>query len=58
MERMAEEASPAALFGKPPVIRFVAQKNVCACGQKYVVQKTRQKTVTLMPCMKGAFQHL
>jgi len=48
MERMAEESSPAALFGKPPVIRFVAQKNVCACGQKYVVQKTRQKTVLSM----------
>jgi len=48
MERMAEEASPAALFGKPPVIRFVAQKNACSCGHTYVVQKTRQKTVLSM----------
>ena len=48
MERMAEEASPAALFGKPPVIPFFAEKNACSCGQKYVVQKIRQKTVLSM----------
>jgi hypothetical protein len=42
------ETSPAALFLRPPVIRFFPKQEVCGCGRKLVVQKTRRKSVLSM----------
>jgi hypothetical protein len=39
---------PAALFPKPPVIRFIPSKKQCFCGKRLLVQKTRQKKVWTM----------
>ena len=39
---------PAALFPKPPVVRFASERTVCHCGDQLVVQKTRRKTVLSM----------
>ena len=48
LQKLALETLPAALFPKPPIIRFVSEKTVCHCGTKLVVQKTRRKTVLSM----------
>ena len=45
---MALESSPASLFPRPPVIRFCPKQEVCDCGGKLVVQKTRRKSVLSM----------
>jgi len=42
------ESSPAALFPRPPVIRFFPKQEACDCGRKLVVQKTRRKSVLSM----------
>ncbi|MDL1960301.1 MAG: transposase [Deltaproteobacteria bacterium] len=39
---------PAALFPRPPVVRFVSERTVCHCGDQLVVQKTRRKAVLSM----------
>lgn len=44
-EQTAREISPAALFPHPPVIRFAPNSEVCSCGGRLTVQKTRRKTV-------------
>jgi hypothetical protein len=36
------------LFPRPPVIRFFPKQEVCDCGRKLVVQKTRRKLVLSM----------
>lgn len=33
------------MFPKPPVIRFAPENDICLCGGRHVVQKTRRKTV-------------
>ncbi len=44
-EQLALETSPAALFRRPPLIHFRAERSVCVCGGTLSVLKTRQKTV-------------
>lgn len=36
---------PAVLFRQPPVIRFAPEIDVCPCGGRLMVKKTRQKSV-------------
>lgn len=52
LSRLYQETLPAALFAKPPLIRFYPDKNVCSCGCELGVQKTRYKNVL---CMTGPF---
>jgi len=52
LSRLHEETLPAALFPKPPLIRFYPDSGVCSCGLPLVVQKTRRKKVV---CMTGPF---
>lgn len=47
-ERLALETSPAALFSRPPQIRFQTEAPVCACGGALLVQKSRRKDVVSM----------
>ena len=42
------DTSAAALFPKPPIIRFIPQKEECPCGTRLLVQKTRRKKVLTM----------
>lgn len=42
------EISPAALFNRPPVVRFTPEAEVCSCGGRLKVQKTRRKNVFTM----------
>lgn len=42
------ETSPGSLFSRPPIIRFFPKQEVCGCGRKLVVQKTRRKSVLSM----------
>ena len=42
------DTSPAALFPRPPVIRFTPQREECLCGTRLLVQKTRRKKVFRM----------
>ena len=46
--QLAAETTPGALFPQPPVIDFVPERDVCHCGQRLVVQKTRRKTIQTM----------
>jgi hypothetical protein len=46
--RMHEETLPSALFPQPPVIWFAPERDLCSCGERLVVQKTRHKTVLSM----------
>ena len=48
LARLSLETSPASLFPRPPVIRFFPKQEVCGCGRKLVVQKTRRKSVLSM----------
>lgn len=44
-KKTMREISPSVLFPHPPVIRFAPQTEVCPCGGRLMVQKTRRKTV-------------
>lgn len=48
LERLSQETLPRVLFPQPPVVRFAPQRDVCLCGGRLVVQKTRRKTVLSM----------
>ncbi len=48
LEQMSQETLPSALFPHPPTIRFVPEREICLCGERLVVQKTRRKTVLSM----------
>lgn len=52
LSRLYEETLPAALFSKPPLIRFYPDRDMCSCGSPLTVQKTRRKNVL---CMTGPF---
>ena len=43
--KLAQETSPRALFPDPPLIRFIPERDVCDCGGRLLVHKTRRKTV-------------
>lgn len=45
LEQQSQETKPEALFPQPPVIRFISERDRCACGRRLTVQKTRKKTV-------------
>ncbi|MCF8050027.1 MAG: hypothetical protein K9L59_02235 [Desulfobacterales bacterium] len=45
MDRLCHETLPASLFTSAPLVRFYPEQDVCSCGGKLNVQKTRQKTV-------------
>lgn len=44
-ELLFQEVSPAALFPKPPIVRFRPESQNCSCGHTLKVQKTRRKNV-------------
>ena len=48
LQQLAQETSPAALFSRPPVVRFATERTVCHCGKQLMVQKTHRKTVLSM----------
>jgi len=48
LARLSQETLPATLFPHPPVVRFAPEREVCLCGGRLVVQKTRRKTVLSM----------
>jgi hypothetical protein len=48
LERLCHETLPASLFAKMPVVRFRPERDVCLCGHRLNVQKTRRKTVLSM----------
>ena len=48
LRQLSMDTSPAALFPKTPVIRFIHSRNACSCGKRLLVQKTRQKKVWTM----------
>ena len=48
LKRLSQETSPKALFPQPPVVRFAPQRQVCLCGGRLFVQKSRRKTVLRM----------
>lgn len=45
LEQQSQETKPEALFPQPPVVRFICERDRCACGRRLTVQKTRKKTV-------------
>jgi hypothetical protein len=47
-QQTAWEISALALFPHPPVIRFAPEAEVCSCGARLIVQKSRRKTVLVM----------
>ena len=46
--RLHEETLPSALFPQSPVVWFAPERNVCLCGGRLIVQKTRRKRVLSM----------
>ena len=48
LEQLALEASPGALFRHPPRVRFQTERLTCDCGERLLVQKSRQKDVLSM----------
>lgn len=48
LEQLSQETLPSALFPHPPTIRFVPEREVCLCGERLVVQKSRRKRVLSM----------
>jgi hypothetical protein len=46
--RLCHETTPASLFAQLPVVRFRPERDVCLCGHRLIVQKTRRKTVLSM----------
>ena len=48
LELLCRETNPASLFAQPPRIRFRPERDVCLCGGRLKVQKTRKKTVLSM----------
>lgn len=48
LSQLSRETLPSALFPHPPLIRFAPKRNMCHCGGRLVVQKTRRKTVLRM----------
>ena len=42
---LSQETLPAALFPQTPTIRFLPEQDVCPCGGRLGVKKTRRKTV-------------
>jgi len=45
---LSKETLPSVLFPQPPVIHFTHQRDICLCGARLTVQKTRNKMVMSM----------
>lgn len=48
LQRLSQETSPSVLFPRPPVVQFRPEREICHCGRRLVVQKTRCKKVLTM----------
>lgn len=48
LQRLSQETSPSVLFPQPPVVQFNPEREICRCGRRLVVQKTRCKKVLTM----------
>ena len=45
LTRLSQETLPSVLFPHPPVVDFAPERNICECGERLLVQKTRRKRV-------------